>query len=193
MREEGDLEEERRLFYVAITRAEKNCFITYARSRFRNGKMFYPSPSRFLRDIDSSLLDFEELPDFGNSSKSSFNYSSSNNNEFDFYKFRGKKSPQINGFNANNRPSYDSRSATSVSTIPTQSYGTLKRIKTTTQEPDAPNLSGFEVGEKVFHERFGKGTISNIENLGNDYKLTIQFEKMGERNILKKYANLKKI
>ncbi len=193
MREEGDLEEERRLFYVAITRAEKNCFITYARSRFRNGKMFYPSPSRFLRDIDSSLLDFEELPDFGNSSKSSFNNSSSNNNEFDFYKFRGKKSPQINGFNANNRPSYDSRFATSVSTIATQSYGTLKRIKTTTQEPDAPNLSGFEVGEKVFHERFGKGTISNIENLGNDYKLTIQFEKMGERNILKKYANLKKI
>ncbi len=191
---EGELEEERRLFYVAITRAEKNCFITYARSRFRNGKTYYPSPSRFLGDIDSSLLDFEESSNnFGNSSKRFFYNSSSDNNEFDFYKFRGKKSPQISGFNANNRPSYGSQSTTTVSITPTQSRGSLKRITTTTQEPDAPNLSGFEVGEKVLHERFGKGIISNIENLGNDYKLTILFDQMGERNILKKYANLKKI
>lgn len=189
---EGGLEEERRLFYVAITRAEKNCFITYAGSRFRNGATFYPSPSRFINDIDPNLLDFEESSNLGGFSRRSFSSSTSNDNDFDFYKFRGKKNPQDSGFNANSRPAY-SRPTPTVSTMPTQSRGPLKRISTTPQVTDAPNNSGFEVGEKVVHERFGRGTISNIENLGNDYKLTIQFEQMGERKILKKYANLTKL
>ena len=74
-----------------------------------------------------------------------------------------------------------------------------KKLKKIQPEPSGVNenddmkRSGFSVGNIVFHERFGKGEISQIEAMGGDFKLTIQFEKEGEKKILKKYANLKKL
>lgn len=184
---EGNIDEERRLFYVAITRAEQNCFITYAKERFQNGRTFYPSHSRFLDDIDSRYLD---LP----SDFSSVSFSS--DDDFDFYKFRNKGT---SSFNKNNIPSYRSYTK-EVATAPDleiQLPPKVSHLKKLNSSPASTNggtteNSGFSIGNRVAHERFGEGTITQIEAMGGDYKFTIQFEEgVGEKKILKKYAKLK--
>lgn len=186
---EGNIEEERRLFYVAITRAEQNCFITYAKERFQNGRTVFPSHSRFLDDIDPRFL---ELPkDF------SVSFLTSTDKDFDFYKFRSSGQ----SFNSKNIPSYRSHKEEDFikeEDVPNISPQTkkLKKIQpeaSVINENDDMKKSGFSIGNIVFHERFGKGEISQIEAMGGDFKLTIQFEKEGEKKILKKYANLKKL
>lgn len=190
---EAGIEEERRLFYVAITRAEENCIITYARSRFRNGRTLYTSPSRFLSDIDEKFLELP--PDF-------HNRENRENLEFDFNKFRNFNSPNY-GFNSSNRPSYaqyhNTSSANSYSSVnmevtkpaaPTTSK--LKKVSTTVSSAPAASTSncGYQIGNRVRHERFGEGNITNIEAMGNDFKITISFDNSGEKKILLKYAKL---
>ncbi len=188
---ENNIEEERRLFYVALTRAEQRCFITYANQRFRNGITQWSAHSSFLDDIDPKFL---ELP-------KNFNKKSSQkpDDDFDFYRFRRNSfSGNQYGFNDNSTPHYRSyeREKPQYSQPTRPSNPSLKKIATqptTATQADLPNHSGYEVGEVVEHERFGKGTITNIEAMGGDYKISINFDMGGEKKILKKYANLKKI
>ena len=190
---EAGIEEERRLFYVAITRAEENCIITYARSRFRNGRTLYTSPSRFLSDIDEKFLELP--PDF-------HNRENRENLEFDFNKFRNFNSPNY-GFNSSNRPSYaqyhNTSSANSYSSVNTEvtkpatpTTSKLKKVSTTVSSVPAASTSncGYQIGNRVRHERFGEGNITNIEAMGNDFKITISFDNSGEKKILLKYAKL---
>ncbi len=190
---EAGIEEERRLFYVAITRAEENCIITYARSRFRNGRTLYTSPSRFLSDIDEKFLELP--PDF-------HNRENRENLEFDFNKFRNFSSPNY-GFNSSNRPSYaqyhNTSSANSYSSVNTEvtkpatpTTSKLKKVSTTVSSAPAASTSncGYQIGNRVRHERFGEGNITNIEAMGNDFKITISFDNSGEKKILLKYAKL---
>ena len=190
---EAGIEEERRLFYVAITRAEENCIITYARSRFRNGRTLYTSPSRFLSDIDEKFLELP--PDF-------HNRENRENLEFDFNKFRNFNSPNY-GFNSSNRPSYaqyhNTSSANSYSSVNTEvtkpatpTTSKLKKVSTTVSSAPAASTSncGYQIGNRVRHERFGEGNITNIEAMGNDFKITISFDNSGEKKILLKYAKL---
>lgn len=196
MDSESGIEEERRLFYVAITRAEENCFITYAKSRFHNGRTIYTSPSRFLSDIDSQYI---ELPvDFRNTEERS-------NNDFDFSRFRNQSSSSF-GFNSSNRPNYsqnnsygrassNSTSAAWSSPTPKSDYTAPTRLKkvTATSTPSATASTSncsFQVGTRVKHERFGIGTITGIESMGTDFKISINFENLGEKKILQKYAKL---
>ncbi len=195
---DAGIEEERRLFYVAITRAEENCFITYAKSRFRNGRTMYTSPSRFLSDIDAQYLD---LPN-------DFKLSNSvDNTDFDFQKFRQNGFSHYGsnnqfGFNSQNRPSYTSSRDTSHISGNTYDQGisqsiakptNLKKIQTapTSTSSNTVDCAGdLKTGTNVKHERFGIGVITAIETMNSDYKLTIQFENIGEKKILLKYAKL---
>ncbi len=161
------LEEERRLFYVALTRAEEHAVLSYARSRFKYGETSFAQPSRFLSEIDPKYLDsnidtqnvrplFENR--FNTGSGTAFNKRTfSNPKSFDFSK--------IPSHSENKKPLF-SDSAFS-------------------NHPDV------KIGMTVQHERFGIGEIIAIEGLDSNTKATIRFKNAGEKQLLLKFAKLK--
>lgn len=173
------IEEERRLLYVAITRAESNCVITYAKSRFRNGSTQYCHPSRFIRDIDTQYL----------SLGATSGYKSKLEDRDDDY---GTYSPR----------SYDrSRSGyTPRSTFqPKPSFTPSTPSATATPPPAAAasgdfslhSLSEISQGCNILHNKFGQGTIAKIDTSGSDPKIVVDFDVMGQRTLLLKFAKFK--
>lgn len=166
------LEEERRLFYVAITRAEENCIITYAKSRFRNGKSMIGVPSRFLRDIDPEYLDLPE---------ESFIGRSVSNNSFED---RPRNSQQV-------IRSVPERHEASVQKETPTAFRKLSKLPS---ERSAPNtvssIGGLSVGSRVSHERFGEGEITALEGEGGNAKATVLFDHFGQKQLLLKFAKL---
>lgn len=187
MQSQNNLEEERRLFYVAITRAECNCIITYAKSRFRNGNTTYTIPSRFLKDIDASLLD---LP-------SELQLSITNTQPKENLSFQVSTGTLGNG-------NYASKwSDKTISTSDANHYSQsnnyspsrrLKRIENVApinkEVSNTATSSTYHVGMTVIHSKFGQGIIKNIEGSGAGEKLIIDFENIGEKKILSLYARL---
>lgn len=167
------LEEERRLFYVAITRAEENCILTYAKSRFRNGKSMIGVPSRFLKDIDPSYLDAPEPLLAEKTSESN-----------GFYRERQR-------FNREDPSAFSSRRE--PSTEPTIPVSDRKLSKLSSEVPATGNVSsigGLTVGTRVSHERFGEGEIIALEGEGGNAKATVQFDHSGVKQLLLKFAKL---
>lgn len=167
------LEEERRLFYVAITRAEEHCFLSYAKTRFRFGKMEFGSPSRFLKDIDVRFL---HLPNTG----LFFRKNEDAKNDFP-YKKREEKT-------VHPRQQIISHS------IPRS----LKRMMPasdsaeTTTHSDA-SFCEVREGRQVEHERFGLGEILKVEGEGDNAKATIRFKNAGDKQLLLRFARFKVI
>lgn len=159
------IEEERRLFYVAITRARKSCTITYSKSRFRNGQSKSCIPSYFLDDIDPQYLDRPE-----ESIKDSF--SSENNFSRKTYTTPSYSQP---------KESFTPQRA-SLRKLPVNEYQSSSNA--------VSSLAGFQVGDTVRHNRFGEGKITSLEGSGGDAKATIAFEHLGPKNLLLKYAKL---
>jgi DNA helicase II / ATP-dependent DNA helicase PcrA len=162
----SELEEERRLFYVAITRAEKSCTISYANSRFVFGSLNSSEPSRFISEINKDFLKFES-PYQNQSGGRSLNGRSTNftTNEENFQGFR-KTHPNSNNLRA-------------LSDI----------IKT---KPSLQNelTSSLKVGFNVSHDLFGKGKVIKIEGQGDEKKAIIFFPKEGSKTLLLKFAKL---
>ena len=189
MQSQNNLEEERRLFYVAITRAEQNCIITYAKSRFRNGNTAYTIPSRFLKDIDSSLLDFPPELQFSHndsSPKEDLSFHISSNSEMGNYasKWGNSKITTIDSEPNNSNNNYNS-------------HRRLTRVEKVVSSPSinkpSDNSNKYEVGMTVVHNKFGKGVIKDIEGIGAGQKLIINFENAGEKKILSLYAQLSQV
>lgn len=159
-----ELEEERRLFYVAITRAEKHCFLSFARSRFRYGRMEFGNPSCFLRDIDSCYLSMPAS-------------------------LRAEVSP--GSVPLAESQSYTPRQFSSV----TQPKKSIKPIPSTSKEEDEPTNvpGGLKVGQRIEHERFGKGEVAKLEGSGQNCKATVVFDNAGIKHLLLKYARFKVI
>ncbi len=159
---EKSLEEERRLFYVAVTRAENNATISFARSRYKYGELTYSRPSRFIGDIDQSFLDINP-EDFVA-------------NERPQPAFRrpggGQSSPSLK---PRIRMNYTSESG-----------GEKPKIKF-----QASNNNGLEPGMKVEHERFGQGEVLSIEGVAPNVKATVRFVNAGQKQLLLKFAKLK--
>lgn len=173
------VEEERRLFYVAITRAEENCVLTYAKSRFRNGQSAMCSPSRFLKDIDVQFL---ELP--ADSSADTF---AAARERFERPAFSSPfQQPRAV---EKEEPSFISPVAQA------QQRQRLRKVETTTSSPvsssaPASDLSGLCVGAKVRHDRFGEGEVIAIEGDGGNAKATVAFTHFGQKQLLLKFARL---
>ena len=167
-----ELEEERRLFYVAITRAKERAHITFTKSRFRWGKLVEVEPSRFLDELDSKYVDrnYMEL----DKSKNIINSSILN----PFSKKTSEKD-----FNSINKPS-----KSIVSRL--KSINDLKNNKVKGLRDDHLNV---KIGMNVEHGRFGKGKVLSIEGAGNDKKAIIEFQGIGIKNLILKYAKLKTI
>ena len=187
-----ELEEERRLLYVAITRAEKHCILTCAQNRFRYGRMEYDTPSRFIKDIDPELLDIQsekgggELP-FG---------SSYGDNRRD-YGSRGPEwmqnpRPVATQFKADPKPR---AVAPRQPEKPVDPFGpNFKRLhQAVAPRPMAsdPSASELHEGCKIEHQRFGVGTVIKIEGTGENTKATVAFRNAGTKQLLLKFAKFK--
>ena len=159
-----DLEEERRLFYVAVTRAMHSCTISYASSRFLWGQAISCEPSRFLDEIDPSYLSFNTVKQ--PMGKGSFG------NKF--------QTARTGGLNKN------------LGASPPGNLRSLKDVKRAQASNNESNASNTEikVGFNVEHERFGKGKVTHMEGSGADQKATIFFPHHGSKTILLRFANL---
>ena len=184
-----ELEEERRLLYVAITRAEKHCILTNAKNRFRYGKMEFDNPSRFIDEIDSSLIEAQD--EMGGSyfgGGSSYDRSASYGERSSYGGGYGKRMPWdqkrrisdrdedvpewkrvTSQFRPDPKPASDT-SSSSYSSSSGSSFGALKE------------------GCKIEHQRFGVGIVRKIEGQGENAKATVEFLNSGVKQLLLKYA-----
>lgn len=166
------LEEERRLFYVAITRAKEKCVVSYTESRFMHGQTQFPDPSRFLSDIDQQYLSAAVVKrqTGGQAIVNPFGGGvSSSRAEYGRAAYAPNRTPKV-------APVVEPRR-------------NLKRIN-----PSEESVSGVvqmvEVGQVVKHQLFGVGEVKELEGEGANTKATIEFETHGEKQLLLKYARL---
>ena len=171
------MEEERRLFYVAITRAEDHCFLSFAKSRFRYGKMEFANPSRFLRDIDPSFL---KLP---NDSVSSRHIDESPS------RFRREQNDRPTRSLFNTEREAPKTTFTKV-TIPRN----LTKMENAQPKPASSEpITDLQSGQHIEHERFGIGEVLKVEGSGENLKATVKFRNAGEKQLLLKFARFKVI
>ncbi len=172
-----DVEEERRLFYVALTRAEKRAYISYSQTRYKFGTPTPCNPSRFINEIDSRFLD---MPDNDNDVFDPDRYyeEKARSKQNTFQSFNNKKS-------RNSKPSIDV-----VDKVPL-SNRKLSKIGNSSVTESITETGNYKVGQQVSHERFGLGKIELIEGEGANVKLKIVFNSCGAKTLLLKFAKLK--
>ncbi|MDD7257527.1 MAG: 3'-5' exonuclease, partial [Prevotellaceae bacterium] len=158
-----ELEEERRLLYVAITRAEKHCFLTCAKNRWRYGKMEFDTPSRFIQDIDPALIKVAQ-------EDSSYNFSR------DFPRQQNELQRTFAASRGNLRR---------VSEVVHPSKSPHPQSLFESQN------NGLQEGNVIEHDRFGIGTIVKMEGTGENTKATVQFRNVGIKQLLLKFARYK--
>lgn len=167
------MEEERRLFYVAITRAEENCFLSFAKSRFRYGKTEFGNPSRFLKDIDTRFLKLPQESILGR--------------RVDEGAGRFRREMEGSSFKERQRP----QAQIIAPTLPRN----LKRMDSSPVPPPAAStdaaVAGIQVGQSIEHERFGLGEVVKVEGTGDNAKATIRFKNAGEKQLLLRFARFK--
>ena len=230
------LEEERRLLYVAITRAEKKCILTCAKSRYRFGRMEFDAPSRFLKDIDSRLVTVERSDDdygstgfgatrggngYGYGGYGSYGQLSPSTGERGRGLFQNS-SPVASQFMADPKPKITGPKRPETPVNPygeafqrkiIASGGSLKRVNDALRQGtnrsnmlsgQAPSLrervggeadffQGISVGMKVEHARFGVGLVTALEGQADSAKATVEFRNAGTKQLLLKFAKLKKL
>ena len=201
MMDPQELEEERRLCYVGITRAKENLFLTCSKQRTVFGSTSYNPVSRFLNEIPEELLEgYQEAfgePDnnknqmfkdsnyswtYGSRDNRNSNGNNNGNSSIKTYKIN-EKEPAMSASNKNSGFAF--RTAESF----LNSLGKKSTMNTNKQV----DLSKYEAGVRVFHKKFGEGTINMVEPEGEDLKVDINFDKAGHKRLMAKYANLEVI
>ncbi len=189
MMEPKELEEERRLCYVGITRAKENLFLTCSKQRTVFGSTSYNPTSRFLQEIPEELLEgYQEAfgePDNNKNqifkdSKYTWTYGSKNNGNIKTYKIN-EKEPVMAASSKNTGFAF--RTAESF----------LNNLGKKASSNSNVDLSKYEAGVRVFHKKFGEGTINMVEPEGEDLKVDINFDKAGHKRLMAKFANLEVI
>jgi DNA helicase-2/ATP-dependent DNA helicase PcrA len=172
------LEEERRLLYVAITRAEKHCILTCAKNRWRYGKVEFDTPSRFIKDIDDSLLNIEG--EDASSASHGYHYE---NDSPRHYQSSFKENKEL--------PEY-MRNIRQPGRFP-QIGGNFKKVKTvdrptSTSVSSASDSIDLHVGNVIEHQRFGIGKVIDLVGTGENMKATVEFKNSGKKQLLLKFA-----
>ncbi len=172
----ADLEEERRLFYVALTRAKKQIFLSYADTRLHWGQLRDQQPSQFISEIDRSLLKFEnETPEFETFSEEQ------GASSFEEFRREVKQERDVKQFYR--KPPEPKPDISKLKKVATSSHSAQKTIN---EEP----TTGIKVGSMVFHSRFGRGKVLSLTGVYPDTKAEIEFENFGKKKILLKFAKL---
>ena len=180
------LEEERRLFYVAITRAEEHCFLSYAKTRFRYGKMEFGSPSRFLKDIDIRFL---RLPqDAG-----MFRRVEEEAAAFRRENARGFAPDREDApYGGKERVSVRPKQQIIAPTVPRNLKRVAPSANTASTSPSAGGSANrVQQGQLIEHERFGLGEVLKVEGEGDNAKATIRFKNVGDKQLLLRFARFK--
>ena len=174
--EPRDLEEERRLFYVGITRAMRKCYVFYALQRLRFGETVRERPSRFIEEIEASGTT-ERITSFGTKPRARDPYTERTNE----YSHLLAGTPVVNGrtFTSKRREHAAGRGR-SIDTEFPASYSQIEESE-----------MGVQRGMRVFHETFGEGRVLEIAGRGEKAKATVDFSKFGRKNLMLKFANLK--
>ena len=146
-----NLEEERRLFYVAVTRAEKKLYLSYAANRYKFGKLVYPEPSRFLEELPVEALEYI-----------------------------GRRKKQKSAYKPNRSSGHNLKPKRPAQKVPFSNDPNFR----------PSDVSKISVGTKVRHQRFGSGTVIDIEGVGKDKIATVTFSQLGQKRILLKFAKL---
>lgn len=183
------LEEERRLFYVALTRAEKAVTVSYAGCRFLNGKTSACRPSRFLKEIDPRYVD-GTVEDFS-SVGSSADFSGSNEDEYSsFGRFQSRRYQ-----NPSSQPVKVTPDMSRLRKLSRSESGFSRNGATTGQLVGSANAPGTDIGagDRVRHDRFGTGVVVSVAGNGGDAKAVVRFDAVGEKTLLLKYAKLQKV
>lgn len=162
-----DMEEERRLFYVALTRAKTYCFLSHAKSRVKYGQFNFANPSPFLTEIDDKYLLHERQPE-----------STDMQRRFIL--------PSGGGFMPHPQPA---RPLLNQQPSPTRRLTATEKPATGTSAVQSGG--GVSVGQHIEHERFGRGEVTKIERVGESYKATVNFENVGTKALLLKFARFK--
>ena len=176
-----ELEEERRLFYVGITRAMQYLYLTCAKRRTIFGSTSYNQMSRFLKEIPKDLLDgYEEIDNEDNNSFKDSNYGWEYGTNYagkvKTYKFDNvEKIPEVK----EKVGAFQFRTA--------ESFINSLNKKASDRQVD---ITKYKEGQRIYHKKFGEGTINKIEQEGEDYKLDIQFDKVGHKRLMAKFAEL---
>jgi DNA helicase II / ATP-dependent DNA helicase PcrA len=161
-----ELEEERRLFYVAVTRAEKQATLSYALNRYKWGNLERCSPSRFIREIDQKFLDYAQSGG---------------------KPFQSGSQPVMKPSNLREEPKSYGKEDKLKRLIKTESFSSPATPFI------ASDASSFSEGDSVEHERFGKGVIASIEGQAPNTTASVEFEKEGRKKLLLRFAKLKKL
>lgn len=161
------LEEERRLFYVAITRAENYCMLSYAKSRFRNGQVNACNPSRFLKDIDTAYLKITGNAVLNNG----FSYNSSSE-----------------PFQNYSKSNVGSNISGSIPELQINTSSKLVNAKNAVAKTSAKVVDSVSIGNVIKHERFGIGVVKAIDGDVDSRKATVEFENSGIKQLLLKFA-----
>jgi DNA helicase-2/ATP-dependent DNA helicase PcrA len=160
----AELEEERRLMYVGMTRAKDRLYLTWARSRYRQGDRTYSIRSRFLDEIDAGLM--EQTPDHAHRARPAVRESPHRGGEYApaIPRRRPSRSPDVDTFASDPMPSY---------------------------EHESQDSAHVRVGARVIHETFGQGRIVAIAGRGDDARAVVEFDSVGRKQLLLKYAHLR--
>ena len=178
---EREIEEERRLLYVAITRAEENCTLTYALTRYRNGQTVSSPPSRFIKDLDPRYVDMPAQIE---------QESTRGNKPWESRPFGNERLRKPFGRYDNDEPTSAPRSFTGpapakrLTKLATSPSGVQPAAQTS-----ATTAAGqIEIGTRICHARFGNGTVTAIEGTGDNCKIAVEFENVGSKQLLLKFA-----
>ncbi len=176
-----DLEEERRLFYVALTRAEKQAVFSYATSRFQWGKITDAEPSRFLSEVDGEFLEMINPA----TEKRFINQSGLSSNIFDEYPDEPRSFKKVEKKSINR----------TENSSPNPSLKKLKPVATARIiNPSGASSENIEVGDRVRHDRFGVGEVAFLDGTDpQNVKAKVIFQNEGEKNLILKFAKLTKI
>ena len=186
------LEEERRLFYVAITRAEEHCYLSFAKTRFRYGKMEFGSPSRFLRDIDIHYL---KMPHEAGISRSVDEGAGRFRREIEGGFTRSASPSRTTPFGS---ASSERKERPKAQIIAPSVPRNLKKVSTVSGGSQAMSsgpvsVAGLQAGQRIEHERFGLGEVMKVEGTGDNAKATIHFKNAGDKQLLLRFARFKVI
>lgn len=182
--EEKELEEERRLFYVGITRAKEYLHLTCARRRTIFGSTSYNQVSRFVKEIPKDILDgYEEV--LGNTNKTEsfkdsgykWEYGTSSNNKIKTYNIDTYKVPSMASASSEKSAGFAFKTAESF-------------LSSLNKKQDNIDISQYREGQRVYHKKFGEGVINKLESEGDDYKVDISFDKSGNKRLMAKFAGL---
>ena len=212
-----ELEEERRLLYVAITRAEKHCILTNAKNRWRYGKMEFDNPSRFIDEIDSKLIDSQDeaggslfgsmsdQPEWARAQRPRRPWEDAEQPRYSS-RYQNSK-PVASQFVADPKPSLSEGNFKSVRALnaakrfmethsshpASRGIGSSAASVSSSSSAAAASSAGssscsLQEGMKIEHQRFGRGTVLKIEGTGENTKATVEFVHSGTKQLLLKYA-----